>query len=656
MGVARFLIVSVVVALSLPSVAASTGPEAILLEVRVGPTAVEQQGAVGGFLDGWGGRILSGADLEHAIEERMSTPAGDTGGLLARLASALAEIRQRRYAVRGNWHPIIELLRPLHDDLQHNVRSLAIDRETRGATVKALMLLAVAYEGIHDNEQATNILNQVVRDFPDQKVSVETARGPESYRLYEAAAAAAARKRRVKLLVEAQPGGCSVFVNEVRVGSSPRAEASVVPGRYRVFVDCGSGRHSRVWPVSVSESASIRVDVPSDNALDASGDRVALVFHSERERALNEIAFASQIGHALGVRRVVTLGLDANAHNGGPALIARLIDPDQGQIASHSIAVPTGTPPPLTITRELGTRLREKQTAVMAAGGGEQHRAKGHYYGVDGTLTIEQMLALSEQYFKQAKYKAASRYAYPAARELASAKAWEIIATAQCYLSSGPIATNAMAHLSAPVRHHIQVLCGRMGTVVPTVDEAAASPERLLEHARFLYRWENYYEAALVAGKAIARAGSDKKALALLVASECMDASPDGLTPAASKKQALKMSANLNEAADRADAEAICQRNNIAISRASSPMHGLVEGWADFRKKHYAAAAERARAVLTASKGNLGALLLLGSSSCALDDTRTARSAYSQVSGDSLVRWAIESDCIQNNLWIRDDR
>lgn len=460
------------------SLAAKTPTETtVLIETRVGSERIEQQGAAAGFIDGWGEHLITGVPLVHLIEQQLSRSAGEGGGLLARIEEATAQVRQLKLAIHGEWKSIIDLLKPIHDEFDEYRLVLAQDPETRNRAVNATMLLALAYHGRGSDEQATELVTEIVRDFPEQQITIETTRGPEFFKFYEGILNAWRKRDRVPFQVEVgQSAGCAIYVNESKIGVSPRAETKVVPGRYRVFVDCGT-RRSRVREFEVSTGTSEKIDVALDSALHTSKDRVVLVFRDENDREQNEVRYASEIGKKLNAARVVTLGLAIDKGSNTPQLVGRVIDVDAAvPVASHLLKVPAGAPPAASKARELGVRLRTKQES-----GGDSAAER------DRVLLGRTIRALKAGDKTGAAQIAAG--GTPLDFSSRSDFAWQILGLAYCSVGNADGATRAWQHLSEiqsfEAKRAVQQACLDNSVALPSVPSLLALAEDDMKVARY---------------------------------------------------------------------------------------------------------------------------------------------------------------------------
>jgi hypothetical protein len=343
--------------------ARAADPDTVLVESRVGARHPQEESIVGGFVDGWGSGITHGEPLVRLIERHVSRSAGVRGGLLSRVKAVRDDIDSRKLARRGDWDAIVALLEPLHRALPEYLGSIATEAKTRDAVFEMLALLAKSYHADHRTEDANRIITEILIAFPDKVVS-EDMWGPAFARFYSAAASAFQHLRRHKLVIigGASSPPCTVYVNEFRVGPSPRVEAQVPSGNHRVFIDCGGGRQSRVTELGVSGETVARVDFEFDSALDAEGTHAALGYRTIRERDANEVRFASRLGRALRAKRVVTVGV-IPAEGNLPALVGRVIDPTSESVLVAHVMTLADKLPTLAEAQELGEKLRSKHSS-----------------------------------------------------------------------------------------------------------------------------------------------------------------------------------------------------------------------------------------------------------------------------------------------------
>lgn len=190
--------------------------------------------------------------------------------------------------------------------------TLAQDQTRRDLLLRALVGLALAHKRAGHAEDASKVMGELIRSFPDRDVS-RTLFGPEAHDLYRKVKGELSQRRRAELIVEVDDQNAVVFVNEhfVAVGSTRKSD--LLPGHYRVFVQKGLVP-GRLHEVVLTEGGRARLTLSwsFESTLRTGGDFVGFQFSSEAERAKNEAAHATFLARALGAQSVVTLTMSGS--------------------------------------------------------------------------------------------------------------------------------------------------------------------------------------------------------------------------------------------------------------------------------------------------------------------------------------------------------
>lgn len=139
------------------------------------------------------------------------------------------------------------------------------------------------------------------------------------------------------LRVDSAPRGCRVFLNGSDVGATPVDVPSLIPGEYRVQVECADrapegGRVHRA--VVAAERKVLFVDTSLDRAVRAA-PRLSLSYRDQREQDAQRVAHARAIARTLGVERVVF----ASVAGSGKVRLDRVDADGQRVVASVVLAV-----------------------------------------------------------------------------------------------------------------------------------------------------------------------------------------------------------------------------------------------------------------------------------------------------------------------------
>lgn len=340
-----------------PSLAIA-GP-AILLESYAGDRPEEAAPYLGQLLAALAGKApLNGAPLRELIESRLSRDAG-SGLAAARMRTAVEE--GGRLFIEGEFAAAIKQLEKARVELQKEVFTLASDQSLRDALHRALLFLAHAYLRTRQGERAIERIGEVIRSFPDRDLSVvQVQYGPELVSLYRQVRGELDRQGRGTLVVNTQPPGCLVFVDERFVGVSPARVVDLYPGRYRVYVQ-RQQRPGRVHEVTLrggEQAVQIRFDL--DSALH-SGPFVGFRFADLDSLERQEIPLATEVGQALDASSVLLVGF--RQHQGRKALVGTAISPVAGRLRTAMVMVEPTPPSPETI-KALGRFLIDGQEAA----------------------------------------------------------------------------------------------------------------------------------------------------------------------------------------------------------------------------------------------------------------------------------------------------
>jgi hypothetical protein len=127
------------------------------------------------------------------------------------------------------------------------------------------------------------------------------------------------------LTVESDPPGCLVRVNGVPMGTTPLATGALVPGDYRVQVECGEGRRGRLHPIHVGESpVTLRIEAHLDEAVRTDG--ALQLSYRDAAAAAARTSDAAAVAAILGVAEVWLVGRESGE------LVADRIDVHSGRV------------------------------------------------------------------------------------------------------------------------------------------------------------------------------------------------------------------------------------------------------------------------------------------------------------------------------------
>jgi len=198
----------------------------------------------------------------------------------------------------------------------------------RDAMLDALVGLATTYHRRNrgdDRLRGIEIMQEVIRSFPDRLVTLRQTYGPEPDALYKAALKLLQARGTGSLVVDVDDPNALIFVNE---GDPQNAtfRAKLPPGKYRVLVKLptNNGRRFDV-EVHADETAKLSVDWAIASSLTATTRWIG--FAGVTGKAA--VAFASQIA---GQRHTTLVVITMEAYKGAPAVKASLYRTSDNQI------------------------------------------------------------------------------------------------------------------------------------------------------------------------------------------------------------------------------------------------------------------------------------------------------------------------------------
>lgn len=113
------------------------------------------------------------------------------------------------------------------------------------------------------------------------------------------------------LRVESTPSGCAARLNGVMLGETPVAITEVLPGEYRVQVECDPEEHGRVHVVRVGAGRTeLRVDSRWDHSV-VTRPTLQLRYTSTANEAERRVADAQRLAKVVPARRVVLMSSPA---------------------------------------------------------------------------------------------------------------------------------------------------------------------------------------------------------------------------------------------------------------------------------------------------------------------------------------------------------
>lgn len=109
---------------------------------------------------------------------------------------------------------------------------------------------------------------------------------------------------RARLTVESPKPGCTVRINGLALGQTPFVHAGLVPGDYRIQVECAEQTPGRVHSVEVGQDSRIFIDPSLDHAV-RTAPELHLAYDSEHAFSEGALRHAQALAAALGLEEVI---------------------------------------------------------------------------------------------------------------------------------------------------------------------------------------------------------------------------------------------------------------------------------------------------------------------------------------------------------------
>src|SRR5262245_4374428 len=185
----------------------------IVLESYTGPRPDDASRLVAPVLDELRGRgFVSGYEaVGSPFEKNVSRPAIVLQGLPIDFRERVE--RGEKAWISGKFDEAIKILAPLVDAAHDNAGAFADNQQLLGATMKALIALALSHDRNGDPSSARTVLGEVLRSFPNETISRATY-GPEAFQLFESVRKDSAKNGLGRLTVKVENDSGVVFINE----------------------------------------------------------------------------------------------------------------------------------------------------------------------------------------------------------------------------------------------------------------------------------------------------------------------------------------------------------------------------------------------------------------------------------------------------------
>jgi len=311
----------------------------IVLEVYTGERPADADRAIAPIIDQLVSRNFRAGYIAvgRPFEDQVSRPA-----IAAGLPKSFIEQVEKGFKawVGGNFQEAINILEPLVQAADANAGAFALarDQSLAEALKKALLALALSREEIGDHPGALERIDQLVRSFPDEKVS-RADYGAKAFAMWDAE-----RKRigaaNAKLTVKLSDMQGGVYVNQRAAGLGTDVDVNLAAGEYHVLVKLSTQQLSRSHRVAMraNEPATVNIFGAFDIAVRTTQQWTGLAFADQADRENNEGTYARLFARAMGAPGVVIVGI--GLVRGKPQVIGALINMSNGNdIRRASVAL-----------------------------------------------------------------------------------------------------------------------------------------------------------------------------------------------------------------------------------------------------------------------------------------------------------------------------
>lgn len=295
--------------------------------------------------------FLAGNDVAQLIEAKVSR-AGDPLDP-AQLAEATRLIDHGYGSfLKGQFEVATTELGRALEMLRSRPATLSKNQPLRDQALRAHLGLALAHQRLGHAEDATAVMAEFARSFPDREIS-RAQYGPEPAELAKKVRAELDQRGRGALKIKVDDATAVIFLNERYLGVGEASVLDLYAGKYRIYVQRGTsaGRVHEVDVVPGSEQ-TVKISWALDAAL-KTAPFTGLSF--EGEAARDEAALASNLALALDAPRVVVISI--REFDKRRSLWGAVLDPASGKSSrSGALALEPVKPGPDKI-RELGRYL-----------------------------------------------------------------------------------------------------------------------------------------------------------------------------------------------------------------------------------------------------------------------------------------------------------
>jgi hypothetical protein len=274
--------------------------------------------------------VLAGDELRKKLLATFSHPV--TQGTADELQTLLKMASDGAVAYSSSSFSIaVSQLSQAAEGLAKQPIALAQDEKLREVRRETLLNLAKVQVKMNNIPAAQATLREVFRSFPDIHGLSETQYPPRVVALAKDVLREKASSSGA-LSVETQPSHRRIYVDDLFVGTSPKAVGGLLPGSYRVFVPDLNGdtrRGSlRIVEVGAHDTAKVKFDTELDDKLEID-EFVGLRFRTRDEKQRSEIPLASAIAARLSAQEFVVL-TDQRSPTSERELLGAVYDIEKG--------------------------------------------------------------------------------------------------------------------------------------------------------------------------------------------------------------------------------------------------------------------------------------------------------------------------------------
>lgn len=294
--------------------------DGVVLESYVGARPAEATATVKPLLDELAQRRYS---IDQDVSRRYEAGVSRTAGTAALPPTFDADVvRGTKLWASGNFTEAVAVLSPVVE-AAHAASDALVGNDKRLKTLfNALTVLALSYERLGDRLQADGTFSEMLRSFPNLKVSGGTY-GAAAAKSFQQAEQTAASTPKGKLVVQVENQNTEVYINEQRASTGTTAK-DLLPGTYRVVLQLNRVR-SRIHEVAIKAGTDLIVVIDPDfDQVVRTGAWVGFEFVGATQRERLEGTYAAAFAEALQEPSAVVVGIDATPAS-GPVVFGALI-------------------------------------------------------------------------------------------------------------------------------------------------------------------------------------------------------------------------------------------------------------------------------------------------------------------------------------------